>query len=104
MEAGEPARGLTYVLELVSDHGRDRDGVPDPEHARDVILVCRADLELALLEEEDFRGLVPVEDWRTPVRRDGDLQGEQLTRGICPEALIVVASVTTSECSPRRLW
>jgi hypothetical protein len=75
---------LADVLEVVPDHGRDGDGVPgpDPGRARGVVLVHRADLELALLEEEDLRVLVPVEDRGTAARRDGNLQDEQLAGGV----------------------
>src|SRR5918993_675832 len=68
----EPARRGTHVLEVVPGHGGDGHDVtcPDPHRAQGVVLVHRANLELALLEEEDLRVGVPVQNRGTAAGRD----------------------------------
>src|SRR4051812_23923171 len=102
VDGREFSRRLANVLEVVPDHGRDGDGVPDPDanRAECVIVVNRTDLEFALLEEEDLRVLVSVEDGGTFSWLDCNLQDEQFAGGAFARSLIVVTSVTTSQCSP----
>jgi hypothetical protein len=92
----------TNVLEVMPDHGWDGDGVPSPHANRAwcVILVHRADLELAFLEEENLRVLVPVEDGGPPPGGTVTSMTSSLPEVFSPEAFIVVTSVTTSQCSP----